>query len=180
MIMAMDGQLQNLLQLQVLKFLLAHGFLYVTQFSCSFSVLASLLTLWKCILLQMTLYCFRHWISLRPAYGVESLMNHACKSWSFVTVIYLFCLLCLWVKCVILHCRLPDGSLMEITKVYPLDAVFDSPEDVPEDVRNPFLTFWSQIFLFVFAFCKLICTMMQIKANKRYAGSSNWTVKVMP
>ncbi|KAM7524589.1 hypothetical protein LguiA_014491 [Lonicera macranthoides] len=44
---------------------------------------------------------------------------------------------------------LPDGSLMEITKVYPLDAVFDSPEDVPED----------------------------IKANKRYAGSSKWTVK---
>ncbi|KAK9736025.1 hypothetical protein RND81_04G245600 [Saponaria officinalis] len=44
---------------------------------------------------------------------------------------------------------LPDGSLMEITKVYPLDAVFDSPEDVPED----------------------------IKSNKRYAGSSKWTVK---
>jgi enoyl-[acyl-carrier protein] reductase I len=44
---------------------------------------------------------------------------------------------------------LPDGSLMEITKVYPMDAVFDSPEDVPED----------------------------IKKNKRYAGSSNWTVK---
>ncbi|KAJ0669077.1 putative enoyl-[acyl-carrier-protein] reductase (NADH) [Helianthus annuus] len=44
---------------------------------------------------------------------------------------------------------LPDGSLMEITKVYPLDAVYDTPEDVPEDV----------------------------KANKRYAGSSKWTVK---
>ncbi|KAK4482397.1 hypothetical protein RD792_009552 [Penstemon davidsonii] len=44
---------------------------------------------------------------------------------------------------------LPDGSLMEIAKVYPLDAVFDTPEDVPED----------------------------IKTNKRYAGSSNWTVK---
>ncbi|KNA25161.1 hypothetical protein SOVF_008870 [Spinacia oleracea] len=44
---------------------------------------------------------------------------------------------------------LPDGSLMEITKVYPLDAVFDTLDDVPED----------------------------IKANKRYAGSSNWTVK---
>ncbi|WZZ03374.1 hypothetical protein YC2023_089295 [Brassica napus] len=44
---------------------------------------------------------------------------------------------------------LPDGSLMEIKKVYPLDAVFDCPEDVPEDV----------------------------KANKRYAGSSNWTVQ---
>jgi len=38
---------------------------------------------------------------------------------------------------------------MEIAKVYPLDAVYDTPEDVPEDV----------------------------KANKRYAGASNWTVK---
>ncbi|XWS73465.1 hypothetical protein CRYUN_Cryun02cG0131500 [Craigia yunnanensis] len=44
---------------------------------------------------------------------------------------------------------LPDGSLMEITKVYPIDAVFDNPDDVPED----------------------------IKTNKRYAGSSNWTVQ---
>lgn len=44
---------------------------------------------------------------------------------------------------------LPDGSLMEITKVYPLDAVYDTLEDVPEDV----------------------------KSNKRYAGSSKWTVK---
>lgn len=34
--------------------------------------------------------------------------------------------------------RLPDGSLMEITKVYPLDAVFDNPEDVPEEVRDFF------------------------------------------
>lgn len=24
---------------------------------------------------------------------------------------------------------------MEIVKVYPLDAVYDSPEDVPEDVK---------------------------------------------
>ncbi|KAK4380696.1 hypothetical protein RND71_002558 [Anisodus tanguticus] len=45
---------------------------------------------------------------------------------------------------------LPDGSLMEITKVYPLVLCFDSLEDVPED----------------------------IKANKRYAGSSKWTVSV--
>ncbi|KAK8562080.1 hypothetical protein V6N12_049133 [Hibiscus sabdariffa] len=41
---------------------------------------------------------------------------------------------------------LPDGSLMEITKVYPMDAVYDSPEDIPEDV----------------------------KTNKRYAGSSEF------
>lgn len=43
-------------------------------------------------------------------------------------------------KCIIGYCcfRLPDGSLMEITKVYPLDAVFDSPEDVPEDVSKKF------------------------------------------
>ncbi|XP_039131574.1 enoyl-[acyl-carrier-protein] reductase [NADH] 2, chloroplastic-like [Dioscorea cayenensis subsp. rotundata] len=44
---------------------------------------------------------------------------------------------------------LRNGSLMEITKVYPLDAVYDGPEDVPEDV----------------------------KTNKRYSGASNWTVK---
>ncbi|AQK51728.1 Enoyl-[acyl-carrier-protein] reductase [NADH] chloroplastic [Zea mays] len=39
--------------------------------------------------------------------------------------------------------KLPDGSLMDIVKVYPLDAVYDSPDDVPEDevvesVRNDF------------------------------------------
>ncbi|KAF8040055.1 hypothetical protein BT93_B2317 [Corymbia citriodora subsp. variegata] len=44
---------------------------------------------------------------------------------------------------------LPDGSVMEISKVYPLDAVYDNPDDVPEDV----------------------------KTNKRYAGSSKWTVQ---
>ncbi|CAM6101349.1 unnamed protein product [Calypogeia fissa] len=45
--------------------------------------------------------------------------------------------------------KLPNGSLFEIAKIYPLDAVFDTPEDVPEDIKN----------------------------NKRYAGSSKWTVK---
>ncbi|KAL2336770.1 hypothetical protein Fmac_011216 [Flemingia macrophylla] len=45
--------------------------------------------------------------------------------------------------------KLKDGSLMEIAKVYPLDAVYDSPVDVPEDV----------------------------KTNKRYAGATNWTVQ---
>lgn len=32
--------------------------------------------------------------------------------------------------------KLQDGSLMEFAKIYPLDAVYDSPEDVPEDVKN--------------------------------------------
>lgn len=45
--------------------------------------------------------------------------------------------------------RLPNGGLLEIAKVYPLDAVFDTPDDVPEDIKN----------------------------NKRYAGSEAWTVK---
>jgi len=31
---------------------------------------------------------------------------------------------------------LSDGSLMEFAKVYPMDAVYDEPEDVPEDVRT--------------------------------------------
>merc|ERR1719182_611824 len=43
---------------------------------------------------------------------------------------------------------LADGSKMEIAKVYPLDAVFDEPDDVPEDV----------------------------KSNKRYAGIDGYTI----
>lgn len=31
---------------------------------------------------------------------------------------------------------LDDGTMMEINKVYPLDAVFDTPEDVPEEIQN--------------------------------------------
>eukprot|EP00904_Undaria_pinnatifida_P013121 jgi/Undpi1/893/HiC_scaffold_10.g04357.m1 len=45
--------------------------------------------------------------------------------------------------------KLEDGSLFEIAKVYPLDAVYDVPEDVPEDV----------------------------KTNKRYAGLSGFTIQ---
>lgn len=43
---------------------------------------------------------------------------------------------------------LSDGSKMEIKGVYPLDAVFDEPDDVPEDV----------------------------KTNKRYAGLDGFTI----
>lgn len=32
--------------------------------------------------------------------------------------------------------RLSDGSLLEFAKIYPLDASFDKPEDVPEEVRE--------------------------------------------
>lgn len=32
--------------------------------------------------------------------------------------------------------KLSDGSLMQIAKIYPLDASFDSPEDVPEEIRE--------------------------------------------
>jgi len=31
---------------------------------------------------------------------------------------------------------LSDGSHMKFLKIYPLDAAFDKPEDVPEDIRN--------------------------------------------
>ena len=30
--------------------------------------------------------------------------------------------------------KLSNGSLMEFAKVYPMDAVYDTPEEVPEDV----------------------------------------------
>jgi len=32
--------------------------------------------------------------------------------------------------------RLRNGELMEIAKVYPLDAVYDTPDQVPEDIMN--------------------------------------------
>lgn len=32
--------------------------------------------------------------------------------------------------------QLADGSLMEFAKIYPLDASFDRPEDVPEEIRE--------------------------------------------
>jgi len=43
---------------------------------------------------------------------------------------------------------LSDGSKMSIEKIYPLDAVFDTPEDVPEEILN----------------------------NKRYAGLDGYTI----
>lgn len=32
--------------------------------------------------------------------------------------------------------RLSDGSLMQFAKIYPLDATFDSPKDVPPEIRE--------------------------------------------
>ena len=32
--------------------------------------------------------------------------------------------------------QLSDGSLMTIAKVYPMDASFDTPDDVPEEIRE--------------------------------------------
>lgn len=32
--------------------------------------------------------------------------------------------------------KLSDGSLMQISKIYPLDAMFDKPEDVPMDIQE--------------------------------------------
>lgn len=107
-------------------------------------------------------------------------MNLACKYGEVFHTLQVY-LLELSSKLISMYVRLPDGSLVEITKVYPLDAVFDCPEDVPEDVSlslpmdclkgNIILN--SSICQSEFVFC-----IMQVKSNKRYAGSSNWTVKV--
>lgn len=32
--------------------------------------------------------------------------------------------------------KLANGSLMDFAHIYPMDAVFDTPEDVPEEVRS--------------------------------------------
>lgn len=44
--------------------------------------------------------------------------------------------------------KLNDGSLMQVEKVYSIDAMYDTPEIVPEDIKN----------------------------NKRYIGSNNYTI----
>jgi hypothetical protein len=31
--------------------------------------------------------------------------------------------------------KLANGGMLEFSKIYPMDAVFDTPEDVPEEVR---------------------------------------------
>lgn len=35
-----------------------------------------------------------------------------------------------------LDMSLPSGGTIELEKIYPLDAAFDTPEDVPEEVRS--------------------------------------------
>jgi hypothetical protein len=50
--------------------------------------------------------------------------------------------------------RLPNGGLFEIAKVYPLDAVFDTPEDVPEDVSGEMrVVIHARFFLVLIANC---------------------------
>ena len=44
--------------------------------------------------------------------------------------------------------KLSDGTLMNIEKIYPLDAVFDEPEDIPDEIKD----------------------------NKRYAGLDGYTI----
>ena len=34
--------------------------------------------------------------------------------------------------------KLANGGMLEFTNIYPMDAVYDTPEDVPEDVRLKF------------------------------------------
>jgi len=31
---------------------------------------------------------------------------------------------------------LPDGSMFNYSKVYPIDASFDTPEEVPEEIKE--------------------------------------------
>jgi enoyl-[acyl-carrier protein] reductase I len=64
---------------------------------------------------------------------------------------------------------------MEIAKVYPVDAVYDTHEDVPEDVM--LIIYDVSVINFFSCFMNLL-PLLQVKANKRYAGASNWTVKV--
>lgn len=51
---------------------------------------------------------------------------------------------------------------MEITKIYPLDAVYDTLEDVPEDVRKILLFYdryekrMAEYILYILLFCEFV------------------------
>ncbi|RZS03695.1 hypothetical protein BHM03_00033906 [Ensete ventricosum] len=62
-------------------------------------------------------------------------------------------------------CRLPNGSLMEISKVYPLAAVYDTPEDVPEDVRK-------HTCIFIFSLIDLVQHVF--RATGKSSRKSHW------
>lgn len=82
-------------------------------------------------------------------------MSRVCKMLNQLFGMY-YCVIFMDGLCqrVISRFRLPDGSLMEITKVYPLDAVFDNPEDVPEDVSRHTQFAWNimQIMKYMLTF----------------------------
>lgn len=54
--------------------------------------------------------------------------------------------------------QLSNGSLMEFEKVYPMDAVFDTLEDVPEDVRRHDVLF---LLVVCFPITKSACFSLQ-------------------
>ena len=66
--------------------------------------------------------------------------------------------------------------------MYPLDAVFDTPEDVPEEVSvlhyGALLCMHVMVYFVICIFEKFVNYFIQIKTNKRYAGNSKWTVSV--
>ncbi len=43
--------------------------------------------------------------------------------------------------------KLSDGSLMQFSHIYPMDAVFDTMADVPEEVRHRVAAGWCQACL---------------------------------
>ena len=44
--------------------------------------------------------------------------------------------------------KLSNGQLLEFTHIFPMDAVFDKPEDVPEEARPNFVFFHDPSRLF--------------------------------
>lgn len=74
---------------------------------------------------------------------------------------------------------------MKIAKVYGLDAVFDNPDDVPEDVMmdhplSPFFYYESLVYFCLMRDLLFLLVMdpMQVKLSKHYSGLINWTIKV--
>lgn len=41
--------------------------------------------------------------------------------------------------------KLANGGMLDFTHIYPMDAVFDTPEDVPEEVRGVCCRGWVSV-----------------------------------
>ena len=64
--------------------------------------------------------------------------------------------------------KLSNGKLMEFTHIYPMDAVFDTQADVPEDVSGGNLGFNHDVRRMFCVMLRYCCVMLRLSAFGRF------------